>query len=43
LVHDEKSESQEGDLVLIAPCRPLSRRKSWQLIEVVEKASGGPK
>ena len=43
LVHDEKSESQEGDLVLIAPCRPLSRRKSWQLIEVVEKAAGAPK
>jgi small subunit ribosomal protein S17 len=43
LVHDEKSESHDGDLVLIAPCRPLSRRKSWQLIEVVEKASGAPK
>jgi len=43
LVHDEKGESHEGDLVLIAPCRPLSRRKSWQLIEIVEKASGAPK
>ena len=40
LAHDEKGESREGDLVTIAPCRPLSRRKSWQLIEVVEKASG---
>jgi len=38
LVHDEKGESHEGDLVTIAPCRPLSRRKSWHLIEVVEKA-----
>ena len=38
LAHDEKSEAHEGDLVLIAPCRPLSRRKSWRLIEVVEKA-----
>ena len=43
LAHDEKGESHEGDLVLIAPCRPLSRRKSWQLIEVVEKAAGAPK
>jgi small subunit ribosomal protein S17 len=43
LAHDEKGESNEGDLVLIAPCRPLSRRKSWQLIEIIEKASGGPK
>jgi len=38
LAHDEKSESREGDLVTIAPCRPLSRRKSWQVIEIVEKA-----
>ena len=43
LAHDEKGESREGDLVVIAPCRPLSRRKSWQVIEVVEKASGAPK
>jgi small subunit ribosomal protein S17 len=43
LAHDEKGESHEGDLVLIAPCRPLSRRKSWQLIEIVEKASGAPR
>jgi len=43
LAHDEKGECCEGDLVTIGPCRPLSRRKSWQLIEVVEKASGAPK
>ena len=40
LAHDEKGESHEGDLVLIAPCRPMSRRKSWQLVEIIEKASG---
>ena len=39
LAHDEKSASHEGDLVKIAPCRPLSRRKSWQLVEVREKAA----
>ncbi len=43
LAHDEKGESRDGDLVIIAPCRPLSRRKSWQLVEVVEKAAGAPK
>ncbi len=43
LAHDGKGECAEGDLVKIAPCRPMSRRKSWQLIEVVEKASGAPK
>jgi small subunit ribosomal protein S17 len=39
LAHDEKGESHDGDLVVIAPCRPLSRRKSWKVIEVVQKAS----
>ena len=38
LAHDEKSESREGDTVTISPCRPLSRRKSWQLVKVNERA-----
>ena len=37
--HDEKGASHEGDLVKIAPCRPMSRHKSWQLVEVLEKAA----
>jgi small subunit ribosomal protein S17 len=40
LAHDENSESHEGDLVTIAPCRPMSRRKSWRVIAVVAKAAG---
>jgi small subunit ribosomal protein S17 len=40
LAHDENGESHIGDLVTITPCRPLSRRKSWRLVKVVEKASG---
>jgi small subunit ribosomal protein S17 len=39
LAHDENSEASEGDVVTISPCRPLSRRKSWKLVSVVEKAS----
>jgi small subunit ribosomal protein S17 len=39
LAHDEKGESKEGDLVTIAPCRPLSRRKSWRLVKVVTRAT----
>jgi small subunit ribosomal protein S17 len=39
LAHDENGVSHEGDLVKIAPCRPLSRHKSWQLVEVLEKAA----
>jgi small subunit ribosomal protein S17 len=39
LAHDEKNESREGDTVKISPCRPLSRRKSWKLVKVLERAS----
>ncbi len=38
LAHDEANECKEGDLVDITPCRPLSRRKSWKLLRVVERA-----
>ena len=39
LAHDEnKRRAHEGDTVSIAPCRPMSRRKSWRLVEVVERA-----
>ena len=40
LAHDENSESHDGDLVKIAPCRPLSRRKSWRVVAVIQKAAG---
>jgi len=36
--HDEASEYKQGDLVLIEECRPLSRTKSWRVIQLVEKA-----
>ena len=38
LAHDENNEAREGDTVRIAPCRPLSRRKSWRLVAVLERA-----
>ncbi len=40
LAHDENGTSREGDLVKITPCRPMSRHKSWRLLEVLEKAAG---
>lgn len=39
LAHDENNEAREGDKVTITPCRPLSRRKSWRLLAVVERAT----
>jgi small subunit ribosomal protein S17 len=38
LAHDENNECNAGDTVSIAPCRPLSRRKSYTLVRVVERA-----
>lgn len=36
--HDETNQCQIGDLVRIMETRPISRTKSWRLVEVVEKA-----
>ena len=38
LSHDANNECKEGDTVSIKPCRPMSRRKSWMLVRVVERA-----
>lgn len=39
LAHDENSESREGDVVAIEPCRPLSRHKSYRLVRVISRAA----
>ena len=36
--HDERNEADEGDLVRVVECRPLSRQKRWRLVEILEKA-----
>jgi len=38
MAHDEKNEAGIGDLVKIVECRPLSKRKSCRLVEIIEKA-----
>ena len=35
--HDEKNEASIGDVVRISETRPLSKTKSWRLVEIVEK------
>lgn len=35
--HDEENSCQEGDLVRVAESRPISKSKSWQLVEIVER------
>lgn len=36
--HDEDNSCGEGDKVMIAECRPLSKSKSWRVIEILERA-----
>ncbi len=38
LAHDDKNEASEGDVVKIIESRPLSRRKRWNLVEILERA-----
>ena len=38
LAHDEQNDCNEGDTVAITECRPMSKHKSWRLVEVVERA-----
>jgi small subunit ribosomal protein S17 len=40
LAHDESNACQQGDLVAIVECRPVSRRKSWRVAEILERAEG---
>jgi len=37
--HDEDNTAGTGDTVLVAESRPLSKTKTWALVEVVEKAT----
>lgn len=38
MAHDEDNEANEGDVVQIMSTRPLSKRKSWRLVEIIERA-----
>ena len=37
--HDEENRAGIGDTVLVAETRPMSKTKSWALVEVVETAT----
>jgi small subunit ribosomal protein S17 len=36
--HDEANDANEGDLVRVVECRPMSRTKRWRLVEILERA-----
>jgi small subunit ribosomal protein S17 len=37
-VHDEENESRVGDRVRVMETRPLSKKKRWRLIDILERA-----
>ena len=39
VAHDEKDDCNIGDTVRILETRPLSKRKNWRLVEVLERAN----
>jgi small subunit ribosomal protein S17 len=38
IAHDEKNDCNIGDTVRIMETRPLSKRKNWRLVEILERA-----
>jgi small subunit ribosomal protein S17 len=38
MAHDEDGTCREGDTVAIVECRPISKRKAWKVVEVLERA-----
>ena len=37
-IHDADNTCHEGDMVTIEPCRPVSKTKSWKLVEVLGRS-----
>jgi small subunit ribosomal protein S17 len=38
MAHDEDESCREGDTVAIVECRPISKRKSWRVVEILDRA-----
>lgn len=36
--HDGENTCNEGDKVMVEQCRPMSKTKTWRLVEVLERA-----
>ena len=36
--HDETNEAHVGDIVLIAETRPMSKNKTWRLVEIIRRS-----
>ena len=40
MAHDANNDCRTGDRVAISECRPMSKNKAWQVVNVIEKAAG---
>ena len=38
LAHDEDNSCKAGDVVSISECKPRSKHKAWQVVEILERA-----
>jgi small subunit ribosomal protein S17 len=38
MAHDEENSCNIGDTVRISETRPLSKNKTWRLVEIIERA-----
>ena len=39
LAHDANNDCKEGDRVTISECKPISKNKSWAVVDVVERSA----
>ena len=39
LAHDANNECKQGDRVAISECRPVSKNKSWAVVDIIERAA----
>jgi small subunit ribosomal protein S17 len=39
MAHDAQNECKAGDRVQISECRPISKNKSWSVVNIVERAA----
>ncbi len=39
MAHDEQNTCQEGDVVSITSCRPMSKNKTFKLVQILERTN----
>ena len=37
VAHDENNECKSGDRVMLSECRPISKHKAWQVVNIISQ------